>query len=148
MQHKKAVALSSAMRDQCLGSRVARLQRVISRQFDQKVRTLGLTMPQMEILAVLVMRGAVRPSVIADALSIERSTISRNVALMERNGWVTVATESGRTRTVSITRSGTHLLASASDAWNEAQQDVLERLGADAIGTLDGWLNQLTDTPV
>ena len=66
---------------------------------------------------------------------------------MERNGWVTVAADSGRTKTVSITQAGMHLLASANDAWNEAQQDVLEHLGADAIATLDAWLEALTDPP-
>lgn len=141
MQHALARDLSASMREQCLGNRIGRLHRIISRRFDQRVRPVGLSLPQLEMLAVLTMRGAVAPSVIAESLAIERSTISRNVALMQRNGWVEAdSATSGRTKTVSITDAGTDVLASANEAWNLAQQEVVELLGDGAIETLDAWL--------
>ncbi|MBN4047437.1 winged helix-turn-helix transcriptional regulator [Acidimicrobiaceae bacterium AH-315-P05] len=144
MQHRAAESLSASMYEQCLGNRVARLHRVIARRFDQALRPLGLSLPQIEVLAVLMMRGSVAPAVIADALAIERSTVSRNVSLLERNGWVEIdAAPSGRTRTVSITIQGMDKLGSADLAWAEAQAAVTDTLGSDAIATLDEWLDRL-----
>lgn len=141
MQHDAAQTLASSMSEQCLGNRIGRLHRIISRRFDQKMRPVGLSLPQLEVLAVLMMRRSVTPSTIAEALAIERSTVSRNVALMRSNGWIeTDSTPTGRTKTVSITTSGTEMFASANDAWGEAQSEVMNLLGPGAIDTLDTWL--------
>lgn len=144
MQHQVAERLAVCMRGQCMGNRIGRLHRVIARHFDQAIRPLGLSLPQLEVLGVLMVRGAVAPSKLAEALSIERSTISRNIRRMERNGWITTdSAPSGRTRTVSITPQGVETLASADTAWSDAQARVTELLGPDAIGTLDTWLDDL-----
>ncbi len=144
MQQTKAASLSVNMKEQCLGNRIGRLHRVVARQFDQAMRPLGLSLPQLEVLAVLMMGTVVAPSTIAEALAIERSTISRNIAIMERNGWIkTDSSPSGRTTGVSITSRGVDMLASADAAWANAQQQVMKLLGPDAVGTLDTWLENL-----
>lgn len=147
MQQDIAKNLSTSMRDECLGNRIGKLHRIVSRRFDQNMRPLGLSGPQLKVLAVLMENGPVTPSTIADLLAIERSTISRNVSLMERNGWVeSDSAPSGRTKTVSLTESGVEMLASANDAWSAAQSDVLGMLGPDAINILDVWLDAATET--
>ena len=99
MQQEKAKRLADAMHAGCLGGRIDRLQRVVSRRFEKAIRPLGLSLPQMEVLAVLTSKGRVTASRIAEAVFIDRSTISRNLTVMERNGWVTIdASPSGRTR--------------------------------------------------
>lgn len=144
MQHQVAEKLALCMYGECMGNRIGRLHRVIARHFDQAIRPLGLSLPQLEVLAVLTLSGAVAPSKIGEALALERSTISRNITLMERNGWITTdSAPSGRTRTVSITAQGTEMLASADAAWADAQARVTELLGPDALGTLDTWLDNL-----
>ncbi len=145
MQHEKARNLSLCMRRQCLGNRIGRLHRVIARRFDKAMRPLGLSLPQLEVLGVLMIRGEVAPAMIAEALAIERSTISRNLTLMERNGWIAaVSAPSGRTKSVSITEQGVEMLASADTAWTDAQDQIMEILGPDALATLDGWLDRLS----
>lgn len=147
MQQDIARNLATSMRDECLGNRIGKLHRIVSRRFDQNMRPLGLSGPQLKVLAVLMENGPVTPSTIADLLAIERSTISRNVSLMERNGWVeSDSAPSGRTKTVSLTESGVEMLASANDAWSAAQSDVLGMLGPDAINILDVWLDAATET--
>jgi DNA-binding MarR family transcriptional regulator len=141
---QQARDLAVAMRDGCLGVRISRLHRLVARRFDQALRPLGLTLPQLEILAVLMMRGSLKPSAVADALAVERSTISRNLSVMEQKGWVAIESmPSGRAASVAITQQGVAVLARAKTAWTEAQAYVVDLIGTDASGTIDSWLDAL-----
>ena len=134
------------MRRACLGTRVGRLHRVVARRFDGSLRPLGLTMPQVEILAALVLHDApVRPSELADVLLVERSTVSRNLAAMRDRGWVETAEVSptGRSMAFAPTPAGTQILASAQTAWAEAQASLVASLGPETAATLDAWLDYL-----
>ena len=65
--------------------RVARLHRVIARFYKQALRAAGLTQPQMEALTILLSTaGPVSPAALAARLMLERSIISRNLALMQK----------------------------------------------------------------
>src|SRR5918996_4842272 len=141
---QQAQDLAVAMRDGCLGVRISRLHRMVARRFDQALRPLGLTLPQLEILAVLMMRGAQKPSAVADALAVERSTISRSLSAMEQKGWVAIqSTPSGRAASVAITQQGVAVLARAKTAWAEAQAYIVNLVGTDASGTIDSWLDAI-----
>ena len=136
--------LAEEVRDACLGMRVSRLHRVIARVYEQELQTAGLSLPQMEILTVLVTAaGPVRQATLAAKLRAERSTVSRNLALMQKRGWVTVAETSptGRAMSVTITGTGEAAFTSASTAWRSAQTTAAGILGADAVSVLDQWLD-------
>ena len=149
-QYTAASDLAETMRASCLAARVARLHRVVARAYEQALRPLGLTQPQLEILSTLViMTGPVKPSDLADSLMLERSSISRNLAIMEAKGWVAAAgtSLSGRTMAVAFTESGIVMLASAKTAWQKAQASVVTSLGSGAPATLDAWLELLAAMP-
>jgi DNA-binding MarR family transcriptional regulator len=145
-QNNTARGFADEMRRACLGTRVGRLHRAVARRFDGALRPLGLTMPQAEILASLVLHDApVRPSELAQVLMAERSTISRNLAAMRDRGWVETAEVSptGRSMAFAATPDGARVLASAREAWAEAQASVAGPLGPGAPATLDAWLDGL-----
>ena len=147
MQHKAfAVGLAMKMQEGCVGTRVGRLHRLVDRRFEQHLRPLGLSVPQMEVLSALTLIAQpVKPSALADALNVERSTMSRNLAAMQERGWVAPGDVSatGRSMTIVITEDGTAKLGSAESAWEAAQASLVAALGADASGTLDSWLQEL-----
>ena len=148
-QQVAAVAGSLARRtvEECVGLRVERLHRLVVREFEHRLRPLGLSLPQLEILSALTMSaGAVRPSVVADLLGVERSTMSRNLALLQERGWVdtTDTSASGRSLAVAITGAGTATLAAAEQAWTQTQESLVDRLGADTPAILDTWLSALS----
>jgi DNA-binding MarR family transcriptional regulator len=149
-QHTVADDLAAEVGGACLGMRVARLHRVVARRYEQALQTAGLTQPQMEILASLVTAaGPVRPAALAARLMLERSTISRDLALMQKRGWVGVAQTSatGRAMSVTITGAGIAAFTSAGTAWRRAQADAERMLGRDAASTLDQWLGSDAATP-
>ncbi len=75
----------------------------------------------------------------------ERSTASRTLALMARNGLVetTETSPTGRSLRVTVTEDGRSALVRAETAWRTAQNDVHDAIGSDAAGTMDDWLESL-----
>jgi DNA-binding MarR family transcriptional regulator len=141
---QQALDLAEEMRDGCLGVRISRLHRLVARRFEHALRPVGLTLPQLEVLAVLMLRGSVKPAAVADALAVERSTISRNLSVLEAKGWVTLETSpSGRAMSAAITDEGVDMLAAAKEAWAEAQAHVVDLVGTDVAETTDSWLDAL-----
>jgi DNA-binding MarR family transcriptional regulator len=142
----RAAELAAAMQAECLGMRVGRLQRFVARRFDQELRPLGVSLPQLEVLATLVTAAVpAKPSDLAGWLSVERSTMSRNLALLEQRGLVKTSETSrtGRSLRVGITPDGIDALAEAQRAWSAAQGTLRDVMGDDAASILDTWLENL-----
>jgi DNA-binding MarR family transcriptional regulator len=142
-QHATADDFAEEVRGACLGMRVGRLHRVVARFYEQALQTVGLTQPQLEILVTLMLaEGPMRPAALAAELMLERSTISRNLALLQKRSWVSVAETSatGRAMSVTISEAGTVALTSTGTVWRRAQADAAEMLGPDAAPKLDEWL--------
>lgn len=152
MQHpdEAAVDLAQDMAAHCLGLRVAHTHRLVTRMFDQALRPHGLTRPQLELLSLLaLLRRPARPSDLADLAAVERSTMSRNLAVLQDRGWVepTGTSPTGRAMTVAITPAGTQVVGSLRSVWQDVQQRVLEALGPEAPSTFDQWIRALADRP-
>ena len=122
---------------ECLAVRVRLLNRTITAIYDEALRPLGLTAGQLNILVVVTKRGPMSPGEVARRLNMEKSTVSRNIQRMVKNGWLTVTESgSGRRQELALTRRGKTLLEKSVPAWEEAQtraRAVLGRGGADSI---------------
>ncbi len=149
MQHNAEVEASELAQDvweRCLGSRVTRLHRLLSLRYDQALAEAGVTLPQVEILAALVMRGrAVRPAEMGRNLVVGRSAMSRKLAALEDRGWVETVerSDSGRSMSCAITSAGLDVLAGASQAWRRVQEETERHLGPQAAAEVDDWLARL-----
>jgi DNA-binding MarR family transcriptional regulator len=146
LQHNAAAGFAAEIERHCVGSRIGRLHRIVARRYELALAPAGLTPPQLEILAALTVADrAVSPSVLAHLLAVERSTMSRNLALMRERGLVDAADRSptGRVMTVAVTDAGREAFAQARTAWRNAQESVLDALGQAAPEALDGWLSSL-----
>ena len=124
----------------CLAARIRLLHRTITGIFDEALRPVGLTDAQLTILVMVANRGPVSPGAVARHLNMEKSTISRNIARMQKNGWLTVVDgRSGREQQLALNAKGQSLLVTAFPIWREAQtkaQAVLGQRGADSVGRL------------
>ena len=124
----------------CLAVRVRLLNRTITSIYDEALRPLGLTAGQLNVLVVIAKRGPISPGKIARRLSMEKSTVSRNIARMRNNGWLNVtAGESGHKQLLALNRQGRNLLNKSLPAWEEAQtkaRAMLGQRGADSIRSI------------
>jgi len=121
----------------CLASRTRLLGRVVTSVYDDALRKVGLTSPQMTILVALEHTGGVQPGALCEALKLDKSTLSRNVDRMERNGWVTRTQGSdARSHTLALTDAGRKKFAEAIPHWRMAQAAAEELLGKGGMDTL------------
>jgi DNA-binding MarR family transcriptional regulator len=114
----------------CLASR--RAARSITRAFDRKLRPHGIRITQFSALVNLSLRGPLTVGELADALGLERTTLTRNLTLIEDKGWIKtgVDAEDARARVVSITGKGRAALSGAHAAWREAQAAASAAFGS------------------
>jgi DNA-binding MarR family transcriptional regulator len=142
-------ALAQQMHQTCLGVRVARLHRLVMRRYDEQLRDAGLTISQVEILSALqLVPDPIRPSDLARYLGIERSTMSRNLAVLAEKHLAAASqiSPTGRAQRITITPVGRATLRSAGRAWATAQAAVRDSLGADAAELVDRWIDTLAGT--
>ena len=93
----------------------------------------------MNVLVALAVLGPSEPARLCDLLHLERSTLSRNVERMRRQGWL--QTEPGadaRRHLVSVTGEGLTLIERAKPAWDEAQARAAALLGDEGKSVIVG----------
>lgn len=114
----------AACRDcRCLNAR--REAQRLTRAYDEKLRPFGLTVNQFSMLTTLILAGPLSVAELAEHLGIDRTTLTRNLAVGEKNGFVeTVTGDDRRVRLVEITRAGRALADQALPAWREAQANA------------------------
>ncbi len=116
--------------EQCLCFNFRRASRVITRSFDEALASAGMTTAQFSSLYVLKSNGPMTVSKFAKAMETERTTLTRNLTLLEKEGLVSRATgEDRRQKVVAITAKGIRKLQAALPAWKAAQKRAVDRLG-------------------
>jgi DNA-binding MarR family transcriptional regulator len=116
----------------CLANALRRADRAAMQYYDEALRPFGLKMTQMSLLVALRLSEPVTVQKLAGTMVMDRTTLTRNLGALERQGLVTIAAgEDRRTRQVSLSRKGHALLAKAQPAWRKAQARVERRLGGD-----------------
>ena len=132
--------------DQCLGLASRQAARTISRVFERHFRGAGIRSTQFSLLVQLMRRGPLSIGELAQHLGIERTTLTRNVALVEKKGLVDSAPgEDARSRIISVTRKGQAAVAAALPKWHKAQAATVEAVGkasADALRAMSADLNR------
>jgi DNA-binding MarR family transcriptional regulator len=105
----------------CLTARKA--ARALTRLYEERLRPHGLRATQFSVLAALAVKGPTRVVELAEMLGLERTTLTRSVALLQRDGWTsTVRSDDHRERVLGITDEGLRKLESALPAWQQAQE--------------------------
>ncbi|MGH6888697.1 MAG: MarR family winged helix-turn-helix transcriptional regulator [Rhizomicrobium sp.] len=94
-------------------------------------------MTQFTLLAALALRGPKRIGELASFIGIDRTTLTRNVAVAAKQSLVRVrAGRDARSRIVSITATGQRTLKRALPVWSAVQSEVTGALGEDAAHNL------------
>ena len=137
-------AMSQRMAKECIATRVRLLNRVVTKAYDDCLRPLGLRTAQQTILVAISLMKTPTPTQIERRLSLEKSTVSRNVERMQRRGWVEFAPgEDGRSHYLKLTAKGAKLLRESAAAWQLAQKKVGFLLGKEGVTALSRILSAL-----
>ncbi len=120
----------------CTCARLRKLARRLTRIYDAHLAGEGIKVTQYSLL-VNIGRGEKTLSELAAAMDMERTTLTRNLAPLEAQGWVkTKPGEDPRNRMVSITAAGKRKIEAVFPLWRKAQHEVELILGQSRVGGL------------
>lgn len=126
----------------CFNTR--RAARAVTRFYDSVLAPAGVTATQFTLLGALSVTGAAAISRLADALALDRTTLTRNLALLERDGLIVSAPGADRrARIVSLTGAGEDAVARALPYWREAQRRIVGHFGDERWRGLGADLSEL-----
>ena len=121
----------------CVGFNLRKANRAVTQLYDEMLRPAGIRVTQYSLLVVLKLIGTVLVTDLAEKIVMDRTTLSRNLEVMEKQGLVSITPgEDRRTRWVTITESGSAVLLEAYPLWQQAQAKIRERMGEERLQTL------------
>jgi DNA-binding MarR family transcriptional regulator len=106
----------------CAVMNLRQASRVITAYFDDELRPTGLRATQLNILMAIEVGAGSTITGLAEILAMERTTMTRNLQLLRRRGWI------DPTR-IALTASGRRAAAAAMPHWEKAQKTVVKTLG-------------------
>jgi DNA-binding MarR family transcriptional regulator len=105
----------------CLSANLRKTERLITRHYDAYLADAGVTAVQLPILATIASAEEPTFRLLAKELALDRSTLSRNLALLERIGFVQIGASSGpKPGLLTLTRKGRETLRRGHKRWTEA----------------------------
>lgn len=124
------MTISEEIRAGCMAQALRRAARAASREYDAALAPFDLTIGQLSTLAALDRDEPVPLGQLAEGLGMDRTTLNRSLAPLERRGLLrSVATdEDARVRGLRLTDAGRKLLEKAGPAWRKAQLALLKKV--------------------
>jgi len=120
--------VAAVQRCTCFNLRKA--ARAVTQYYDEVLRPSGLRATQFSLLMVLRAAGPQRITELAEKAVMDRTTLKRNLDLLERERLVRIqAGEDARVREVSLTDAAVRRLDAALPYWEQAHAQVRGKLG-------------------
>jgi DNA-binding MarR family transcriptional regulator len=115
----------------CACFNLRKAARAVTQLYEAALEPTGLRATQMSVLVAALSLAERAPlSRVADALVMDRTTLTRNLGPLQRRGWVRIEPgEDRRERTLALTEAGRATLAAAMPLWQQAQARILAELG-------------------
>jgi DNA-binding MarR family transcriptional regulator len=116
----------------CASFNFRRTARAVTRLYDQAFERFGIRSTQFTILVGVAKNQPTSISALADLLVIDRTTMTRSLRLLKKEGLLKVSERSTkRQRFITLTKKGERILAASLPVWREAHERFVQSLGAD-----------------
>jgi DNA-binding MarR family transcriptional regulator len=124
----------------CVVYNLRRASRAVTQLYEEHLKPSGLLPTQFTLLAAVRVMGPVQMSKIAKELVLDRTTLTRNLRPLEREGLLSVvyAKSDQRLREISITNKGMKKLKQAIPYWEEAQNLATKMLSTNRLDRMLG----------
>jgi DNA-binding MarR family transcriptional regulator len=130
----KVMSKATTQPQGCTNFKLRQLTRRVSQLYDAELGKAGLKTTQYSLLSHVLRLGPVRPGDLAQAMTLEASTLTRNLKPMVDAGWLKMAPgEDARSRLVHITEAGRDKRAEAQRRWKSAQEGLNQLLGVERV---------------
>jgi DNA-binding MarR family transcriptional regulator len=128
----------------CTCANLRKAARSVTKAFDDALRPFDLRATQFTLLATLSNTKKRPLTQLADALGMDRTTLTRNLQPLDRRGLIRIESEKDlRVKNVSITQGGHKLFEDALPEWEKMQRKISGKLGQERWS---GFIDDLTAT--
>ena len=129
----------------CMCASFRRASRVLTQHYEAAMRPLGLRATQFTLLQALSLAGEVSQGTLGEILAIDSTTLTRTLAIMERQGWITSRPgEDHRERRLSLSKAGGAEYNRALPRWEKVQQELRAQFGKKRWNELFNLANEVT----
>ena len=113
----------------CLCAALRQASRAVTRMYDAELRGSGLRTTQYTLMRLLLRCGEVRQGDLGELASLDESTLTRNLRLLEKSRLVVIRPGADRReKLIAITETGKEKVEQARPAWSKAQQRMRRTL--------------------
>ncbi len=129
----------------CVCFNIRKSARAITQLYEDALRPTGLRATQFTLLVATRVMGTATISGLAKGLVMDRTTLTRNMKPLEKQGFIRImpGKEDRREREVTLTLTGQEILSEALPLWKTVQETVIEALGQ---GRVTRFLKDLSAT--
>lgn len=121
----------------CACYNIRKAARLVTQLYDKMLEPSGLLITQLALLAAIGRMGAAPITRLAHVLGMDRTTLTRNLKPLERQGLIEMDTGlDRRTHIARLTEQGHQALKDALPLWQQAQNAVISRFGQDRTAAL------------
>ena len=130
MPKPSAASLPTDVSETCVCFHLRRSARAVTQFYDHILAPVGLKATQHTLLTVIRRTGGVSFTRLAELLGMDRTTLTRNLAPLVRDGLAKIESGSDRrVRMVRLTRQGERKLEQAEPLWATAHKRITGGLG-------------------
>jgi DNA-binding MarR family transcriptional regulator len=124
--------------NECVLVRWRKVSRMLTGIYEAEMRTFGLKSSQFSLLVAVAKAGPVRRIDLGKRLHLDPSTLTRNVQVMLKHGWIEEKPDDHdkRSARLTVTAKGRKLLDTIGPAWMRAQARAKQWLGTDGAAVV------------
>ncbi len=129
----------------CYSARLRAAARRIGSIYDEALEPFAINVAQYSLMSLVQRRQPISLTELARIAELERSTIGRNVRVLERGGLVELGRgdTDQRESVVMLTQRGIEVLDLARPRWSACQQVIETRLGPDRVSLFNDLLDSI-----
>jgi MarR family transcriptional regulator, organic hydroperoxide resistance regulator len=122
----------------CLCFLIRKAGRIATRSYDNVLKPCRLKVTQFGMLANIARHPATTVSELAELLSMDQTTVSRNLRVLEKSGYIRLERErtDHRIKRIQISDLGVSKMNEARPLWEQAQLEMQRVLGGENIDVM------------
>jgi DNA-binding MarR family transcriptional regulator len=114
----------------CLEYNLRKASRIAAQHYEEVMKPCGLRNTQFSLIVATSLMGKPLISDLAKVLAMDRTTVSRNLKPLQRQGLLSITTgEDRRSRQIILTEAGKQRLVQAIPLWKQAHQSLQQKVG-------------------
>ncbi|EPJ53711.1 MAG: MarR family transcriptional regulator [Osedax symbiont Rs2] len=117
--------------DYCFNLAMRKSSRLITQLYEERLKPVGLKVGQFSILRAVFFSGETTNKKLQDILVLDQTTLTRNLKPLFRDEYLKASSDpiDGRLKIIRLTSSGKDLYEQALPLWQQAQLDIVNKLG-------------------